>query len=133
MKQKECTRCKETKQVSKFYRKINKKKNWVGTHSYCKVCMDSISKKYLKNKPWAKTLQHILGRVNRKSHSYFMRGIKNYLTVEDLKMLWIRDKAYEMNQPSIDRKDGNEDYILENCRYIELIENLRRAKVNTIK
>lgn len=40
-------------------------------------------------------------------------------------MLWFRDKAYKMVKPSIDRKDANKNYTIDNCRYIELKENYR--------
>jgi hypothetical protein len=42
--------------------------------------------------------------------------------------MWFRDKAFEMKRPSLDRIDTTGDYCLDNCRFIELKENLHRAK-----
>lgn len=59
---------------------------------------------------------------------YYKRGIKNFLTPEDLKLLWFRDKAYLMKKPSIDRINDDGNYTLKNCRYLELIININRGK-----
>lgn len=50
-----------------------------------------------------------------------------HLTPDDLKMMWHRDKAAEMVNPSIDRINTTGHYTIENCKYIEMKEN--RAKV----
>jgi hypothetical protein len=61
-----------------------------------------------------------------KKYSYYGgRGIKNELTLEDIIFLWVRDNAKKMKQPSIDRKDANGNYTLENCRFIEMDTNRR--------
>ena len=78
----------------------------------------------------AATLKYINDRcynpaVNRYER-YGGRGIKNYLSLEDLEFLWQRDAARLMLRPSIDRVDINGHYTLENCRYIEFGENVRR-------
>ena len=49
------------------------------------------------------------------------------MIIEEFKKLWFRDKAYEMNRPSIDRIDPKGDYTYNNCRYLELSENISRA------
>ncbi len=59
---------------------------------------------------------------------YGGRGIKFLMALKDLKFLWFRDKAYLMEQPSIDRKNNDGNYTLENCRFIEMIENIKRSK-----
>lgn len=85
---------------------------------------------YLKAKPWAKTFRSIQTRCNNKNCKdyprYGGRGIKNYLTLAELKYLWMRDKAYLMSEPSIDRINPNFSYSLENCRYIEKRENSKQ-------
>ena len=94
------------------------------------------SYKYYKDKwiqfPWAKTYWNIIARCNYKSHSrysyYGGRGIKCLITKEELKRLWFRDKAYEMNKPSIDREDPDENYTLKNCRYMEISKNIARKR-----
>ena len=89
-------------------------------------------RKYLSTHPWAKTRRYIKKRLSaaRKEkcsgrwRSYV--GIKLLITTAELKDLWFRDKAYEMKEPSIDRKDSKGHYTKENCQYIEM--ELNRAK-----
>lgn len=54
-------------------------------------------------------------------------NIKNRITVQELEQLWFRDKAWRLKKPSIDRIDPRGDYVFENCRFIEHVENSRRA------
>lgn len=81
-------------------------------------------------KPWWYTLRAIKQRCDCKNNSnykyYGGKGIKCLLTEEDLKYLWHRDNAHLMRKPSIDRINASKDYTLDNCRYIELEENVRR-------
>ncbi len=53
------------------------------------------------------------------------------LTHGDLKFLWFRDKAYNMEHSSIDRINPQKHYTLENCRYIEYRENCRQGGLKT--
>jgi hypothetical protein len=92
-------------------------------------------KVYYQKKPWARYIANIMRRCNDKREKYYKKGIKNYLTVNDLETLWVRDKAYLMASPSIDRIDSTKDYTFRNCQFIELLENKRknwqgRRKVN---
>jgi hypothetical protein len=57
---------------------------------------------------------------------YGGRGIRNKIDVYDLEYLWVRDGASHLKQPSIDRIDVNADYTVDNCRFIEMGENVRR-------
>ena len=82
-------------------------------------------KAYHKRCPYAFTLYGIKARCK---NGYAKFNIKNYLSMQDLKLLWERDRANLMTKPSIDRKNTCGDYTLENCRYIELSENIRRKK-----
>ena len=79
-------------------------------------------------KPWLKTYERAYSRCTYKDNAYYKRGIKFYMTKDDFKELWFRDKAYLLKRPSIDRIDTNGHYIKENCRYIELHENLHRPR-----
>lgn len=70
--------------------------------------------------------------TNPKRHNYASyggRGISCLLTVADLKSLWERDNASSLKKPSIDRIDVNGNYVYENCRFIELSENVRIANI----
>ena len=79
--------------------------------------------KYYNSHPWMKTFHNIIKRCSYKKHHYYKKGIKNFLTQEDIKYLWSRDRAYLLKKPSIDRIDSKRNYTLENCRYIELSDN----------
>lgn len=60
-------------------------------------------------------------------HRYGGRGIKNFLTLEQLQQLYERDSGHLLSKPSIDRIDSDGDYTFDNCRFIEFLENTRRA------
>ena len=77
---------------------------------------------YWKNNPWARTKSYIGHRVRREYKKF---GIKNYLTTQDLRFLWFRDKAYLMKTPTIHRIDNLGGYKLENCQYLEKKEHGR--------
>ena len=83
--------------------------------------------------PWLKTYYAIGARCNNPKNKCFKyygeRGIKRLITVEELKFLWFRDKAYLMLIPTIDRKNNDGDYTFENCRYLEM--GLNSAERNT--
>lgn len=85
---------------------------------------------YRQRKPWTRVLCGIRARCYTPSCSSFrwygLKGIENYLSLKDVKHLWFRDKAYLMQKPSIDRIDREGHYTLENCRFIELSQNLSR-------
>ena len=46
--------------------------------------------------------------------------------MEDVEKLWFRDKAYNLKQPSMDRRDSDKHYTFNNCRFIEIAKNTRR-------
>ena len=56
---------------------------------------------------------------------YGGRGIQCLLSFEDIEFLWRRDSADQMQHPSLDRIESNENYTRENCRFIEF--NLNRS------
>lgn len=89
-----------------------------------------------------RTLNNIKQRCNNPNDSkykyYGGKGIKCRITLQDLKTLWTRDKAQELKQPSIHRKDSNKDYSLDNCQFIEMELNRhplfeRRLNMEIIK
>lgn len=125
-----CQKCNKEKSLFEFHRH---KRHKDGYRNICKDCRKLESRIcYLlnKNNPWVLTYIRIKQRcMNPKNCSYPRyggRGIKCLITANELKFLWFRDKAYEMKKPSIDRIDNDGNYILENCRYIELSENFNR-------
>ena len=88
--------------------------------------------RYVKKNPWVRALNRARTRCNCKTHkaypNYGGRGIKCLLSLDDIKFLWHRHNAYKMKRPSIDRIDSNGDYTFNNCRFIELSENISRSK-----
>lgn len=66
---------------------------------------------------------------NKKSLNYKHygeKGIKCLLSIKDLEFLHLRDNVNNMYRPSIDRIDPKKDYVLNNCRFITLEDNIRR-------
>ncbi len=84
--------------------------------------------------PWLHTwtdMQQRCTNPNKKSyHRYGGRGIKALITKEELRELWFRDKAYLMDQPSIDRIDNSGHYTFANCRYVERRVNSTKTDVS---
>lgn len=120
-----CTKCGVKKPFDKF------NKNHTFKDGYCYQCKDCVRIERIErktNNPWIYTFYALKRRCNDKNHdhykSYGGRGIKCLITVDELKNLWFRDKAHEMLEPSIDRKDNNGNYTFDNCRYKELNLNV---------
>ena len=82
--------------------------------------------------PWLSHLKAARERCNNPNHVYYERyggrGIEALLTQGQIKMLYLRDRAGQMEQPSIDRIDNDESYCFENCRFIEVVENRKRGQ-----
>jgi hypothetical protein len=122
-------------EYDKAYRKRNIKKvrewrnNWNKNNPEKKKEMD---KRYRENHRWIVHYSHAKQRcTNPKASSYKSyggKGIKFNLTLKEVKKLWFRDKAYEMEQPSIDRIDTYGDYTFSNCRFLEFDKNNKRSK-----
>lgn len=85
----------------------------------------------LDNSPWLKSFYCLRQRCNNPNNTKFYlyggKGIRALLTVTEIKELWFRDKAYEMNKPTIDRIKSDKDYTFDNCRFIEHKENSIRG------
>ena len=142
---KQCLMCKNIKSLNCFHKKSDTKD---GYHIYCKECRklqylenrDTILKKkrkYNLNHPWKIIFNCIQQRCEnpktKKFKWYGGRGIKCLITEEELKFLWFRDKAWLLDQPSIDRKENDGNYEFDNCEFIELIENIKRQNRKKFK
>ena len=87
-------------------------------------------KKLIMRKPWMKFLLSARGRCKNKSHRYTQRGIECSLTEKELYKIWKRDKPWLLNKPSLDRINGRLNYSSDNCRFVELSENISRRDVH---
>lgn len=111
--------------------KAQKQKDKTCGKKCCKIYKYNSQQIYRKKFPWHDTYSRILGRCNRPSDPsykfYGLKGIKCLITIEEVKKLWFRDNAFNMNQPSIDRINPKDNYYYDNCRFIENYENNSRA------
>ena len=68
---------------------------------------------------------------NNPSYKYYGgRKIGFLITQEDIIRLWFRDNASSMKRPSIDRIDNNGHYTYQNCRFIELSNNIKKSNLD---
>jgi len=141
---KTCSRCKEEKEVKEFYLcKITVD----GYSSWCKICTKRQAKlssieckdRILQRKidfPWVQHWYNARRRCRDKNmkcaYLYVEKGIKCLITKEEMKELWFRDEAYRMINPSIDRKDSDNNYSLNNCRFVEMSINSSFAHIRPI-
>jgi len=128
MKSKICTICGKEKYLSEFsFRKDSGK-----YRNECKKCNNKNTEISHKKKQFKYLLIGIINRCENKNSKIYQyyggRGIKCLITEEELKKLWFRDKAYDMERPSIDRINNDGDYMFDNCRFIELSENIGKNK-----
>lgn len=91
-----------------------------------------MAEKWRKENPWYISFANARRRCGDKKFKHYKyyggKGIKFLLTLEEIKELWFRDKAYEMEHPSIDRVNSNENYIFNNCQFLEKIKNTAKAR-----
>ena len=64
---------------------------------------------------------------NKRFKHYGGKGIRMLLTKLEIEILYKCGYAGQMNKLSIDRINSNGSYIFDNCRFIELSENVGRA------
>lgn len=125
MSTKICTKCDKEKELSEFHKNSKTKDGLV---YFCKLCIKKYQKEFYTKFPEKAIFLNVSQRCeNSKNPSYKYygkRNIKNYLTIEDIKYLMIRDNYWDLNNPSIDRKENNKNYTLENSHFIE-------QKINT--
>lgn len=77
--------------------------------------------------PWEQHYRNSKARCENpkepKYKYYGGRGIRHFLTRADIHALYVRDKAWLMKIPSLDRIDGDGNYTVKNCRFIEFSLN----------
>lgn len=149
----QCKKCRSI--MAKKYNDKNKEKHSIRSKKYYIENKETINKRnkkysdnhrdeavkyrkeYSKKFPWKLTLKNIKSRceypkdINYKN--YGGRGIKCLITEEELEYLWFRDNAYEMKKPSISRKNHNKNYILDNCKYEEMADNVAERNIRNPK
>ena len=115
------------------YRKENKEEIKESKRKYREENREWLKEEQRKRRvkyPWAMSygaaMQRCTNPNNNRFRRYGGRGIIFVLTKEEIKQLWMRDKAYLMERPSIDRKNNNGHYEFKNCRFIELVKNSRK-------
>lgn len=94
--------------------------------------LHEVNVKFRNSHPWYKTYYAIQARCyypQCRSYPYYGgKGIQNFLSLNDLKMLWFRDKAYLMRKPSIDRTRTWDHYTMDNCTFIEMELNRKKDR-----
>lgn len=72
--------------------------------------------------PWVKFLYAIRQRCSDTNHVSYLslggQGIRCLLSKEEIKDLWFRDKAYDMQTPRLVRIHNNQDFTLDNCKFV---------------
>jgi hypothetical protein len=91
-----------------------------------------LRKKYPERSILKSIIQRCYNPNNKAYKNYGGKGIKKFLTTKNIKYMMIRDNYFDLKKPSIDRLDSNGNYCIENCKFIELSENIsKRNKENS--
>ena len=97
----------------------------------CRECKRISHQKNRDIHPWRMSLRCARRRCrdHKNYPAYAGKGIQVFLTYEEAKYLWFRDKASLMDRPSLDREDPDKNYSMDNCKFMELRENIRKDKI----
>ena len=122
-----CREC-ENKKANQYYHTTKGRKPYERYYLKNKAKIRERSNEWLKNYPWYRAYNSAQNRCNtNKKCNYWRKGIKLLMKPNDFKFLWFRDKAYLMNHPSIHRINVNGNYEINNCQYVEWIENIKEG------
>lgn len=105
----------------KIYQKNNKaikKKYMKKYYQNNAVEIKAYSKESHRQFPWRRTFAGIKNRCTNKNSPTYKNRLGD-ITSDQLKAIWLRDQAYLMVRPSIDRIDNDGVYTKSNLRYIE--------------
>jgi len=122
----------EYRETHPEYREQNKERSKKWYEKNKEKCRENRRAKKIEF-PW---LSHYYGAKQRCNNPrcddykyYGGKGIQMLLTEEHVMILWLRDNAMNLDNPSIDRIDNSGDYDFGNCQFIEVAENSRRRNV----
>lgn len=123
----------KSKEYSRKYHKEHKEKSAEYAKKYQVENRRKLTlyyRKRIKKMPWLISYRGAQQRCENPKykafHRYGGRGIRCLITPNEVKELWIRDNASKMKWPSIDRIDNDGNYEHKNCRFIELVDNVRK-------
>lgn len=85
-------------------------------------------RKWEERNPWYKFYNRMITRC-KPYREYGKRGIKVLVSKDDVRDVWFRDKAYLMDNPSLDRIDGRGDYSKDNIQFIEYLKNIEKKSL----
>lgn len=78
---------------------------------------------------WKNSYYICVDKKHEKYHRYGGRGIKHNITISGVGLLWYRDKALEMDSPTMDRIDNDGHYDINNCQFVERVENTIKDRI----
>ncbi len=132
---KQCTKCKEEKEFSKFYKDSSKKN---GLRGQCKKCFDEMMKEYYQehkdelNKKKKEYFQTLEGRYNSYKQGSKQRNVQFSLTFEQFAQFWQQPCGYcgdKIDTIGLDRIDSSKGYEIKNvisCCWI--CNDMKKAK-----
>ncbi|HDZ77097.1 MAG TPA: hypothetical protein ENH41_03340 [Candidatus Omnitrophica bacterium] len=128
---KKCKKCGRILSLNRFKLHYDKRRGRSYYMGDCKHCVQEYERQYRKNTPWINAYFAARQRCNDENsvnyHNYGGKGIRCFITKNEIKELWFRDKAYFMKLPSIHRKNNDGNYTIKNCQFLEKGENTKRA------
>ena len=131
---KTCTKCKIEKELDEFCKNKNNKD---GLNVWCRECAGKNEKKWIKRdlkvRPWINSYNNAKQRCENPNNPNYpwwgAKDIKFLLSQEEMNLIWYRDGADYMKFPTIDRINKHGNYELDNCQFLENIDNLKKDNI----